>query len=94
MKCRLDCGACCVAISISSSIPGMPNGKPAGVRCVHLDNSNKCGLWGKPERPQICGDFSADKDFCGGSRDEAFVLIGEIERLTDPGAIPPQQAAY
>ncbi|WP_429347626.1 hypothetical protein [Paraburkholderia sp. Clong3] len=27
--CRPDCGACCIAPSISSPIPGMPNGKPS-----------------------------------------------------------------
>ncbi|HNV09555.1 MAG TPA: YkgJ family cysteine cluster protein, partial [Dokdonella sp.] len=29
MSCRSGCGACCIAPSISSPIPGMPNGKPA-----------------------------------------------------------------
>ncbi|MGU7695722.1 YkgJ family cysteine cluster protein, partial [Escherichia coli] len=29
MECRPDCGACCTAPSISSPIPGMPDGKPA-----------------------------------------------------------------
>ncbi|MBF7801077.1 YkgJ family cysteine cluster protein, partial [Klebsiella pneumoniae] len=29
MECRTDCGACCIAPSISSPIPGMPQGKPA-----------------------------------------------------------------
>ncbi|MDM6904545.1 YkgJ family cysteine cluster protein, partial [Enterobacter hormaechei] len=24
MNCRIDCGACCIAPSISSPIPGMP----------------------------------------------------------------------
>ncbi|MGO2368564.1 MAG: YkgJ family cysteine cluster protein, partial [Serratia sp. (in: enterobacteria)] len=32
MDCRADCGACCIAPSISSPIPGMPNGKPANTR--------------------------------------------------------------
>ncbi|MCC6439509.1 MAG: YkgJ family cysteine cluster protein, partial [Rhodanobacteraceae bacterium] len=26
MSCRSGCGACCIAPSISSPIPGMPNG--------------------------------------------------------------------
>ncbi|NYZ53719.1 YkgJ family cysteine cluster protein, partial [Escherichia coli] len=29
MECRPGCGACCTAPSISSPIPGMPDGKPA-----------------------------------------------------------------
>ena len=35
-SCRSGCAACCIAPSISSPIPGMPHGKPAGVRCVQL----------------------------------------------------------
>ena len=38
MDCRSDCGACCIAPSISSPIPGMPNGKPANTRCIHWMN--------------------------------------------------------
>jgi hypothetical protein len=36
MECRIGCAACCIALPISSPIPGMPDGKPAGVRCVQL----------------------------------------------------------
>ncbi|QSA20024.1 YkgJ family cysteine cluster protein, partial [Vibrio furnissii] len=42
MDCRLGCGACCIAPSISSPIPGMPNGKPAGTRCIQLNENNLC----------------------------------------------------
>ena len=38
MKCRPGNGACCIAPSISSPIPGMPNDKPAGVPCIQLLN--------------------------------------------------------
>jgi len=31
MECRPHCGACCTAPSISSPIPGMPNGKMSGI---------------------------------------------------------------
>ncbi|MEO8036559.1 MAG: YkgJ family cysteine cluster protein, partial [Acidobacteriota bacterium] len=36
MDCRTGCAACCIAPSITSPIPGMPEGKAAGVRCVQL----------------------------------------------------------
>jgi Fe-S-cluster containining protein len=49
MECRTGCGACCIAPSISSPIPGMPHGKPAGVRCVQLTNDDRCAIFGKPE---------------------------------------------
>ncbi|MBS7673106.1 YkgJ family cysteine cluster protein, partial [Vibrio cholerae] len=56
MKCREGCGACCIAPSISSPLPGMPQGKPAGVRCVHLSAEQLCQLFGQPQRPAVCRD--------------------------------------
>lgn len=57
----------------------MPEGKPAGVRCVQLDEDNLCKLFGLPERPAVCGKFQAEKDVCGDSFDEAVRLIGFME---------------
>ncbi|GAK84964.1 hypothetical protein JCM19238_2544 [Vibrio ponticus] len=28
----------------------MPNGKPAGVRCIQLNEHNLCKIFGQPER--------------------------------------------
>lgn len=50
-ECRVGCGACCIAPSISSAIPGMPGGKPAGVRCVQLTDDNRCMLFGTTRAP-------------------------------------------
>ncbi|WP_368759266.1 YkgJ family cysteine cluster protein, partial [Enterobacter cancerogenus] len=50
MDCRPDCGACCTAPSISSPIPGMPQGKPANTRCVQLSESNLCMIFSSPLR--------------------------------------------
>lgn len=83
MTCRA-CGACCVAISISSPIPGMPNGKPAGVRCLHLTEENLCALFERPERPAVCGEYQPSPDFCGESREGAMRLISAAELLTRP----------
>jgi Fe-S-cluster containining protein len=82
LLCRSGCGACCTAPSISSPIPGMPNGKPAGVRCVQLDDANRCRIFGRPERPAVCGGLKPSADMCGASRDEAIVYLAELERLT------------
>ncbi|MCB1812690.1 MAG: YkgJ family cysteine cluster protein, partial [Candidatus Competibacteraceae bacterium] len=60
--CRSGCGACCIAPSISSPIPGMLQGKPAGVRCVQLDEQNQCRLFGRPERPKVCVSLQASAD--------------------------------
>ncbi|MCS8481176.1 YkgJ family cysteine cluster protein [Pseudomonas aeruginosa] len=82
MQCRAGCGACCIAPSISSPLPGMPAGKPAGVRCLHLDENYLCGLFGRPERPAVCGQFGADPEICGDSREQALALIAEWEVIT------------
>ncbi len=86
MDCRTDCGACCIAPSISSAIPGMPEGKPAGVRCVQLTATNRCAIFGHPERPTVCLSFRASAQMCGASRPEALAWLAELEKLTDPGA--------
>ncbi|MCE0557347.1 MULTISPECIES: YkgJ family cysteine cluster protein [unclassified Motilimonas] len=82
MECRLGCGACCIAPSISSSIPGMEQGKPAGVRCVQLNEQNLCRLFGKPERPKVCVDFKPCASVCGSTNQQAMTNIDELERLT------------
>ncbi|ENC9779360.1 TPA: zinc/iron-chelating domain-containing protein [Pseudomonas aeruginosa] len=82
MQCRAGCGACCIAPSISSPLPGMPAGKPAGVRCLHLGENHLCGLFGRPERPAVCGQFGADPEICGDSREQALALIAEWEVIT------------
>ena len=83
MQCRLGCGACCVAPSINSPIPGMPEGKPAGVRCVQLDDDNLCKLFGLPQRPVLCERFQADVSVCGENREQALHLITVLEISTE-----------
>ncbi len=82
MECRVGCGACCIALSISSPIPGMPHGKPAGVRCVQLDAENRCALFGAPERPAVCVALTPEPAACGQSAAEALALLAEMERAT------------
>ena len=82
MNCREGCGACCIAPSISTPIPGMPEGKPAGERCLHLSVDNLCDLFGRPERPDVCGSFTAALEVCGSTREEAINLIGWWEQVT------------
>ncbi|MGR2737207.1 YkgJ family cysteine cluster protein [Billgrantia sp. Q4P2] len=77
--CRPGCGACCIAPSISSVIPGMPHGKPAGVRCVQLDANNLCRLFGDSRRPAVCERFAFDSELCGEDRTEALQRIALLE---------------
>lgn len=82
MDCRLGCGACCIAPSITSAIPGMPNGKPAGIRCVQLSDDNLCQLFGSSLRPAVCSEFTPSIDVCGTSNEQALWLITELESST------------
>ena len=77
MECRKDCGACCIAPSISSLIPGMPDGKPARVRCIHLQEDYSCGIY--EQRPGVCVDFRAEELVCGSSRQEAIAILSRLE---------------
>lgn len=84
MDCRSNCGACCIAPSITSPIPGMPHGKRAGERCVQLLPDMRCALFGKPERPAFCASLRPQESMCGSTRAEALELIARLERATRP----------
>lgn len=84
MQCRVGCGACCIAISISSPIPGMPDGKPAGVRCVQLSEDNRCLIFGRPERPAACIALRPSEEMCGSTTEEALVYLTWLEEVTRP----------
>ena len=60
----------------------MPHGKPAGVRCIQLDDSNRCKLFGKPERPQVCRSLKPEIAMCGTSRKEALAILAAWEKAT------------
>lgn len=80
--CRENCGACCIAPSISSQIPNMPNGKPAGVACCHLDSQYRCKLFGQPSRPLVCCRLRANQEMCGNNRQEALDYLTQLEQIT------------
>ncbi|NHC61946.1 YkgJ family cysteine cluster protein [Paenalcaligenes suwonensis] len=84
MQCRPQCGACCTAPSISSPIPGMPQGKPAGIPCIQLDQQLRCKIFGLPERPSCCSGLQPSEEMCGDTREEALIWLGTLERLTLP----------
>ena len=64
------------------SIPFHPFGKPAAVRCLHLDNDNKCSSFLQPRRPPVCSCFQATEDACGSTKEEAMAILSEWEMLT------------
>lgn len=84
MKCRSNCAACCIAPSISSPIPGMPEGKPAGIPCIQLTPDLKCELFGDNKRPDVCFSLKPSQDMCGTTTQEAMNYLKELEELTRP----------
>ena len=86
MKCRTGCGACCVVPSISSPIPGMPDGKPAFTPCIHFDAvSRRCAIWMTGEYPAVCREFTPTLEYCGTTQEEAVRILTEVENFTAPG---------
>jgi Fe-S-cluster containining protein len=84
MDCRNGCGACCIVPSISSAIPGMPQGKPANVRCAQLTVNNGCQIFGQSDRPAVCRSLRPSFEMCGTSDDHAFAYLTWLETKTRP----------
>lgn len=66
----------------------MPQGKPAGVRCVQLDAADRCRLFGDPRRPAVCGSLQPAADMCGSGRAQAMRYLTELEALTLSPRLP------
>jgi hypothetical protein len=62
----------------------MPDGKPAGVRCVQLSADNRCLIYGQPDRPDVCARLRPSIEMCGSSYEDAYAYLMELERLTRP----------
>jgi uncharacterized protein len=84
ITCRSHCGACCIAPSISSFIPGMPFGKAAGVPCVQLNQDLRCLLFGSVARPLVCSSLRPNPEMCGRNQQEAMDYLMNMERATRP----------
>jgi len=82
--CRAGCGACCIAPSISSPLPGLPDGKPAGERCPHLSAAYACALFDHPARPAVCASLRPSREMCGPDRSHAIAWLERLERTTRP----------
>jgi len=62
----------------------MPGGKPAGVACVQLDEQLRCRLFGRPERPAVCGSLQPTAEMCGDHRGHALRWLRRLDALTAP----------
>ncbi|WP_308632550.1 Fe-S-cluster oxidoreductase [Massilia sp. YIM B02763] len=67
---------------VSLSSLKVTSGKPAGVRCVQLDEDNGCRIFGQPGRPRVCGSLPPSHEMCGTTREHAMFFLAELERLT------------
>jgi len=65
----------------------MPNGKPAGVRCVQLGADERCALFGHPERPAVCAGLQPSAEMCGESRGQAIRWLNELDLATRPNEL-------
>lgn len=63
----------------------MPDGKPAGVPCIHLTPERSCALFGLPERPEVCINFMPSEELCGCTDEEAYSRLERLEKATRPG---------
>jgi uncharacterized protein len=67
----------------------MPNGKPAGVRCIQLLADFKCAIFGQPTRPAFCGSLQPSLEMCGdekleNQREYAIAWLSNLEHMTKP----------
>lgn len=62
----------------------MPQGKPAGVRCIQLTAANACAIFGRPERPPVCRQLRPEPSMCGADAAAALRYLGELESRTAP----------
>ncbi len=60
----------------------MPDGKPAGVRCVQLTDDHRCAIFGRPERPAVCHRLGAEPAMCGADRAHALAWLAQLEAAT------------
>lgn len=63
----------------------MPDGKPAGVRCVQLTADLRCAIFGLSERPAVCGTFRPSEEMCGRGADAAIEYLSVLEKATFSG---------
>ena len=63
----------------------MPDGKPAGVRCIQLTPDYRCLLFGQPTRPLVCETLRPTSEMCRDSPVGALVWLTQLEAATQPG---------
>ena len=65
-------------------MPGLPQGKPAGLPCPHPAEALRSRLFGLPERPAVCRSLSPNAEMCGETRTQAMQFLERLEQATAP----------
>jgi uncharacterized protein len=60
----------------------MPQGKPAGVRCIQLTTDNRCAIFGDPARPKVCSSLRPEAEMCGTDNTHALTWLTRLESAT------------
>jgi hypothetical protein len=53
----------------------------------------QCSLFGDARRPTLCDAFAAEREFCGDTREEALVLLAQLELQSLPDRCIESDAA-
>jgi hypothetical protein len=51
---------------------------------VQLDDELRCRIFGRPERPAVCGSLLPHEEMCGDGREQAMRWLGWMEQQTAP----------
>lgn len=62
----------------------MPQGKPAGVRCVQLLPDLRCAIFDDPRRPAVCASLKPSPGLCADSPAQALRGLSWLEEQTAP----------
>jgi hypothetical protein len=62
----------------------MPQGKPAGVRCVNLSDENHCTIHSDDNFPKVCRNLTPSGEMCGETYEYALEYLQRLEILTTP----------
>lgn len=62
----------------------MPQGKPAGVRCIQLGEDLRCLCFGHPDRPTVCRTLQPSAEMCGTNTSQALLWLRQLEQATQP----------
>jgi uncharacterized protein len=71
----------------------MPDGKPAGVRCVQLGADLRCAIFGDPRRPACCSGLQPSESMCGDTRAYALAWLTQLEIDTQPERAQPVEGS-